>query len=76
MGKRRTATGEQAADYTLYVYNVYKFEHVLLLILHMFFEMTVLILFSRIVTTYIFCILHSHFAAIAPLLWSVYPLAL
>jgi len=29
MGTRRKSTGEQAADYTLYVYYVHKFEYVL-----------------------------------------------
>jgi hypothetical protein len=65
MGTGRTATGEQAAAYTLYVYNVHKFEYVLFLILYIFFE------FNRTVTTYISYFLHSHFAAKAPLLWSV-----
>jgi hypothetical protein len=42
MGTRRTTTGEQAIDFTLYVYNIHKFEYVLFLILYVFFEMTVL----------------------------------
>jgi hypothetical protein len=58
--------GELAADYTLYVYIVYKFEYVLFLILYIFFETTMPILFNRTVTTYISYFLHSHFADKAP----------
>jgi hypothetical protein len=40
MGTRRTTTGEQTADYTLYMYIVHKFEYAWFLISYIFIEWT------------------------------------